>query len=673
MKSVNRLAPPLVVSLIFLVANTSIGQQIDAQTYSHKMQLVDSLSFYKLQRSDTLYEISTVNTSYNRNFRSTYDGWIITRTRENIEFINIHGGLATIDKKRITNMTPIAIKDSTIERFLKPNRLAMFDLGDLVGNYLLSCWLYKKGEVSISKQLLPSDTFHTDRNLINTFGDVYYDAMLSAFSYERNYQKAISIGKHLPGSAFNGYEYQKEAIALTHQLKNNPEDFKTFLLPDSSDWMVLEQKLNRQDRIVYLADRLRLLNCIQPGQPGGISYAMYQFSVPYNEAQKLNISYWDRNPKYEVINPSSELIKMNLNMHETELLLPYLLSNDYIASYSYFRDFMPQRTLHKVSWVVSTLLYEITDRAFFDRHHFDLLPFDQKKAEVDKIKEWCDENASLSAEERVIKILKTTDRWADFQKAMQTAKEYKYDSLLPILVARFNDFSGGSSPTRKGMMSETMYELGNEKYVLAVKSWSRNTTDMWVNLWSAMFLLKYDTASYETAMKELEKILNQDDGTTYYPHAMELLLSRNDQRARRLAEGILDRPEFSRFVDWDYYLNFIKELLRLKSDYTFDALSKQLNSLTPDQFQALSKNGGDSHMMEQGDNYVIAVSKLKYGDLPNHYFEEDNTAKLAYRKDLGEWFNAQYKLLKEGKPNELNLKPTPTDAPVTFIDAPRDY
>lgn len=139
MKSVNRLAPPLVVSLIFLVANTSIGQQIDPQTYSHKMQLVDSLSFYKLQRSDTLYEISTVSTSYNRNFRSTYEGWIITRTRENIEFINIHGGLATIDKRRITNTTPIAIKDSTIERFLKPNRLAMFDLGDLVGNYLLSC------------------------------------------------------------------------------------------------------------------------------------------------------------------------------------------------------------------------------------------------------------------------------------------------------------------------------------------------------------------------------------------------------------------------------------------------------------------------------------------------------------------------------------------------------
>jgi hypothetical protein len=660
------------VSLIFLVANKSNGQQIDTQTYHHRMQLMDSLSFYKLQRPDTLYEISTVDTSYNRNFRFTYDGWIITRTRENIEFINIHGGLATIDKRRITNMTPIAINDSTIERFMKPNRLAMFDLGDLVGNYLLSCWLYKKGEINFSKQLLPSDTFHTDRNLINTFGAVYYDAMLSAFSSQRNYQKAIAIGNHLSGNAFNGYKYQKEAIALANQLKNNPEDFRTFLLPDSLDWMALKQKLNRQDQIIYLAERLRLLNCIQPGQPAWIGYGMYQFSIPYCESRKLAISYWDRDAKYEVINPFSELIEMKLNMRETELLLPYLLSNDYIASYSYFRDFMPERTLHKVSWVVNRLLYEITNKVFFDQHNFDLISLDQKKAEVDKIQQWCGDNAALSPEERVIKLLKTTDKWADFQKGMQTAKEYKYDSLLPVLVARFNDFSGGFSPTPKGMMSETMYELGNKTYIPAVKAWTKNLTDLWVNLWSAMFLLKYDTASYETAMKELEKILNQDDGTTYYPHAMELLLSRNDQRARRLAEGILDRPEFPRFVDWDYYLNFIKELLRLKSDYTFNALSKQLNSLTPEQFEALSKNGGDPHMMVLGDNYVIAVSKLKYGNLPIHYFEENNTAKLAYRKDLSEWFTAQYKLLKEGKPNELNLNLTPTDAPVTFIDTPRD-
>jgi hypothetical protein len=657
--------------MIFFVDNKSNGQQIDEKTYHHKMQLMDSISFYKMQNYDTLYEISTLDTSHGRNFRSKYHGWINNRNMENIRFINIHGELYTIDKRRITNITPMAIKNTTIEFFMKPKRLSSFDLGSPVDNYLLSYWLYKKGEINFSKQLIPDDTIHNDRNLTSTFGAIYYDAMLFAYSCERNYQKAIAIGNHLSGNVFNEYEYQKEAIALALQLKNNPEDFKTFLLPDSLDWMALEQKLNRQGQIIYLAERFRLLNCIQPGQPAGISYAMYQYSVPYSESQKLNISYWDRNAKYGVINPYSELIKMKLNMQETELLLPYLFSNDYIASYSYFRDFRPQRTLHKVSWVVNRLLYEITNKAFFDQHNFDLLPFDQKKAEVDEIKKWCDQNAALSPEERVIKILKTTDKWADFQKGMQTAKECKYDSLLPVLVARFNDFSGGFWPTHKGMMSETMYELGNKTYVPVVKSWSRNATDIWVNLWSAMFLLKYDTASYETAMMELERILNQDDGTAYYPHAMELLLSMNDQRARKLAEGILDRPQFPMFISWDYYLNFIKELLLLKSDYTFYAVSKQLDSFTPEESETLSQNGGNAHLMVQSDNYVMAVSKLKNGTIPDYYFTSNNKAKLAYRKELREWFTTQYRLLKEDKPNELNLKPTPTSAPVTFIDAPR--
>lgn len=597
MTSFTRLNHILIGLTAFFVHTKSNGQQIDEKTYHHKMQLLDSISFYKMQNYDTLYEISTLDTFHGRNFRSDYRGWINKYTMENIQFTDIYGELYTIDKNRITSINPINIKDSTIESFMKPNRSSLFDLGSRAGNYLLSYWLFKKGEIKFSIQLLPTDTFHTDKDLISTFGTVYFDAMLSAYSHERNYQKAIELGNHLSGTVFVGFEYQKEAIALAQQLKNNPEDFKMFHLPDSLDWLGLKQKLNRQEQIIYLADRLRLLNCIQPGQPSGISYAMYQYSVPYSESQKLNVDYWDRNEKYEVINPYIELIEMKLNMQETELLLPYLLSTDYIASYSYFRDFMPERTLHKVSWVVNQLLYEITNKAFIDRHNFDLLPFDQKKAEVDKIKIWCDENAVLSPEERVIKILKTTDKWADFQKGMQTAKEYNYDSLLPVIVARFNDFSGGYWPTHKGLMAETMYELGNRAYVPVVKSWSKNTTDIWVNLWSAMFLLKYDTGSYETAMKELESILNQDDGTAYYPHAMELLLSRNDPRARRLAEGILDKPRFPMFIDWDYYLNFIKELLLLKSDYTFYALSKQLDSFAPGEIATLSRNGGDPHMM----------------------------------------------------------------------------
>jgi len=51
---------------------------------------------------------------------------------------------------------------------------------------------------------------------------------------------------------------------------------------------------------------------------------------------------------------------------------------------------------------------------------------------------------------------------------------------------------------------------------------------------------------------------------------MNLLLEINDKRTLKLAEGILNKSEFQRFINWDYYVNFIRKLLHAKSDYTFN-------------------------------------------------------------------------------------------------------
>lgn len=51
--------------MVFFVDNKSNGQQIDEKSYHHKMQLLDSLTFYKMQNYDTLYEISTLDKGLN--------------------------------------------------------------------------------------------------------------------------------------------------------------------------------------------------------------------------------------------------------------------------------------------------------------------------------------------------------------------------------------------------------------------------------------------------------------------------------------------------------------------------------------------------------------------------------------------------------------------------------
>jgi len=645
---------------------------MDEATYQHKMRLLDSLSFYRMEKYDTLYRISTSDTSFHREWKSTYYGWITNQDEKTVALIKTNGTEFEIEKQKITKVEPLKIDAAIVDTFVKarhdPTSIFESSFGDC---YLLYLWLYKKGSLTYSKALLPeNDHFFSDDNLRNAFGILYYDAMLSAFSVQRDYSKAIEFGNHLSKNIYKGYEYQKEAIALTRQLKNNPEDFKTFRLPDSLGWVALKQKLNRNEQITYLGDRLRLLNCIQPGQPAGISYQMYQFSIPISKARGLNVDYWEHNDKYGVVNPYWELIRMKLTPVEVELLLPYLLTETYIPTYTYHRDFFSERTLHKLTWVAHDLIFEITNKRFFTKDDFDSLSFDKKKEELEKVRTWCEENATLSHEQLIVKILKTADLWNDFNKALETAKEENYAALLPIIAARFGDFNGDTNWTtsNKSVMAETMFELGGEKYITTVKQWNINKADIWVNLWCSLFLLKYDKDSYEQAMTELESILKDCDGTYYYPHAMDLLLSMNDKRALKLAEGILDKRGFPRFVDWDYYLNFVKKLLALKSDYTFNAISKKLGPFTPEEVKHLKENNGGKNMFADNDSYTSAVDKLK-GANPGYNTESSIETRSAYREALAVWFTTQYALLKAGKPNELHLNIDKTDAPVTFIDS----
>jgi hypothetical protein len=569
-------------------------------------------------------------------------------------------------------MKPLPVDDATIQSFLNPadgNR-GLF-IGSFGKDYLLELWLYKKGEFKYSKQLAAkNDRDADDKQIRDDFGIIYYDEMLSEMSVERDYKEAIVFGEHLSGKIFNGYEYQQEAIALTRQLKDYSEDFKTFRLPDSTEWSGLKQKLDRRGQVLYLAERLRLLNCIQSGQPGGISYDMPQFAISMPEAFGNGVSYWEPTTRYRVVNPYVELIRMKLNPAEIEFLLPYLLTETYIPSYTYFRDFRPERTVHKLTWVVHDLIFEITNQRFFTFKYFESASLAQKKAEVEKIRKWCDENASLSNQDLTIKTLKTATTWTDFNKAMWAAREAKYADLLPIIVDRFNNFPGGFWPTNKGILAKTMFELGNEKYIGTVKKWTRDTTDKWVNLWTSLFLLKYDKESYGPAMAELELVLKQCDGESYYPHAMDLLLSMNDKRAFKLAEGILAKPQFQRFLMFgDYYINFIKKLLALKSDYTFNYIQSKLVPFSAEDIKTLRKATDGVSFALESDTFVSVVDALK--DTKHGYYSQNTIkAKVDYKKALKQWFGIQYKLLKEGKPNQLHLDIVKAYAPVSFVDSP---
>src|SRR5207248_2306173 len=99
----------------------------------------------------------------------------------------------------------------------------------------------------------------------------YHDATLQAFSHERDYDAAIRFAVHLSKPVFDGYEYQDRAKELAQQLKvRRGEDFKTLALPTTRQWPQIRAAMTRDKQIEFLGQRLRLLNCFQWGQPGGV-------------------------------------------------------------------------------------------------------------------------------------------------------------------------------------------------------------------------------------------------------------------------------------------------------------------------------------------------------------------------------------------------------------------
>ena len=83
---------------------------------------------------------------------------------------------------------------------------------------------------------------------------------------------------------FDGYEYQERAKALAEQLPKRQDDFKTLVLPTPAEWEKLKTTLDRPQQVRYMADRLRLLNCFQWGQPGGVNLRIRRPASPKNPA-----------------------------------------------------------------------------------------------------------------------------------------------------------------------------------------------------------------------------------------------------------------------------------------------------------------------------------------------------------------------------------------------------
>lgn len=625
-----------------------------------------------------------IPTSNNYNWKPEYIGWIIDKSDTSYTLLDYSAQKINIEKK-YANIGPVSLKEEST-KLLKNDFIDLRRRGgevrphfgyEIIPLYTMADWCYNNNLKNEALTLIfdlinntPDDSTFTFQ-VVNLFGSLYYNELLYTFSQERDYKKAISVSNHLAKPEFDGFRYKSEAVQLGEQLKNRSTDFQTLKLPNETCWDSLKTKFSRTEQIKYLVDRLRLLNCIQNSQPGGISYSSTQYSVPiasFSKAIPALSNFPMRNQadelkNFEVINPYVELLKMELSPTDIKIIAPYLADPDYILAYSFHRDFMSQRVLYKVSWVVSDIFLNSVGKEFLDLRVFETFDSDSKQKEIAKIIKWCDENSNKTPAELALNILEGTKNWDEFEMAMNKCVRLKDAKATPILISRLNDFQSQNWPSYCGQIARSIFEIGSTEEDDKEKTENLGTNnDLGVKLWSSLYLIKYEKQKLPEGLKTLKIVLDSCDGTSWYPDAIETLINTNDKKAFLLAEGILDKPRFKDMFDWDYYSEIIKRLFLAGSDKALTFLKNGLTNTSPDPKYMSSS----SYEILICDRYIEIVNKWKNGEISDH------SLSIAERKltgkNLAEWLEKQFKLIKSGQTSDI--KPRKVNPPVSRIDAP---
>jgi len=650
----------------------------------HQFELINALILDKVPEKASFVTIQChFPGSNNYEWKPEYKGWIIDENDTSIKLLDYSAQEINIEK-RYANTRPASLREESTKLLDK----SFFDhrrggevrphFGyEIIPLYTIATWCFndniKDQALTLIFDLInntPDDSTFSIQ-VVNLFGSLYYNELLYTFSQERDYKNSILLSKHIGKPEFEGFRYRKEAIQLGEQLIDRTIDFKTLTLPNETIWDSLRREFSRPEQIKYLTERLRILNCIQDSQPGGISFSSTQYSIPisfFGKSIPAKSNFPLRNiddelRKYEVINPYNELIKMRLTPLEIKIIAPYLADSDYILAYSFHRDFAPQRVLFKVSWVASDIILKSIGKEFLDLNVFETLDNDSKQKEIAKIIGWCDENSNKTESELALNILENSQKWSEFEMSMNKCVEFKYANSTSILITRIDDFQDHDWPSKSGQIARSIFEIGASDEIDKEKIEKLEVnSDLWVKLWSSLYIIKYDKPNLSRGLTSLKVVLDSCDGTTWYPYAIETLINTKDNNALLLAEGILDKRGFKDQFDWDYYSEIIKRLLLAGSDKAFLFLKTGLNDIKPDPKYTWS----NSNEILTCDRYIEIINKWKNVENSNHNLSISQRKNIG--KNLTEWLDKQYKLLKSGQISEI--KPNEFTPPVFRIDAP---
>jgi hypothetical protein len=369
---------------------------------------------------------------------------------------------------------------------------------------------------------------------------------------------------------------------------------------------------------------------------------------------------WGRKDASVVINPYVELKKMKLEIGELPALVPALADDNYLPTFSYWRDFHPDRTLHRVNWLVTEIVNDAAKRDLAEMAKFNALDEAGRKKHLDDIVAWCKANAGKTRAELIIATLKETKDWRQLHAVAAEAVQSKVAGAGSVLIERMDDF-----PKQRGELAELIYQSKLRVATEAAREWVKGG-DQEARFWGALVLLRDGDKAKNEGFKELKAALKDDDGSDLYLRAIEPLVERKDEESLALACGILKKKEFASGFSGREALH---HLILTGRPEVLEYLLAQLDATGQTSTSSGTWKGQDvSRELGPGDRIAEEISEWR-----NDHWEFESLApdkeRAAKREELKPWLKAQFALIREGKKSAFKA-PEPIRVGRWQVDAP---
>lgn len=603
----------------------------------------------------------------------SFSAWLLEETPDGYRTLNLFAVEGTYPKAKVT-IAPRKF-EVDVEEMLKhraggdPADDMLSRRGRLTGQFepgfvslpesLLAAWCFARGEKAHSARLIfPRYSAAADARWVkmvtrDLIGGHYHLEMLDAFSRYRDYPRTIEIARHLSKPLFEGYSYRQRAVELAAQLEKRGEDFKTFVLPTPEQWNELKARMSRPQQIEYLAARLRLLNCFQWGQPGGVNLADPQYARPSSQRE-----FDDKAPT--LINPYEELLKMKLEVADLTALVPFLADENYLPTFSYWRDFHPARDLFSVDEVVASLVNSAAKRDLAELRIYARLDARDRQEHLARIMAWIKANAGRSAADLLLEQCREAKQFREFHRAATELAQAGNKQVVPLLIQRMNEF-----PDAADDIVELCYRLSSADLAPEARKWVKDER-VDVRYWASLILLKHGNRGQLEGLAVLRPLLDKAEGDGRFVEAFDVLLDTNNEEAITLACSVLKKSSSVSFNTGP----MVHRLLLRGRQEAVAYLMQKLDDSTESGSSSGTFNGKQVlRRVTVGDSAGTMLERLradKY-DYPSLAEDEDRARE---RQKLKAWLDEQIKLIRAGKPHAFRPKPDELVSPQWRVDAP---